>query len=160
MHRSAWQWVAANVPDEPGSVVEVGSRDVNGSVRHLFWNATSYIGVDLVDGPGVDVACDFITYKPKGKVRTVVSCEVLEHCEHWRDLVGHAAEIMAKGGTLILTAACPPRAPHGVDGGEVGGEWYQNVAPGDLEDVLTAHFSEHRIEVDADNGDVRAVAKL
>ncbi|MDB0050250.1 hypothetical protein N9F31_02215, partial [Pseudomonadales bacterium] len=36
------------------AVLEIGSYDVNGSIRSLF-NAQNYVGVDLVEGPGVDV---------------------------------------------------------------------------------------------------------
>ena len=36
------------------SVLEVGSLDINGSIRNLF-DATIYIGVDLEEGPSVDV---------------------------------------------------------------------------------------------------------
>ena len=37
-------------------VLEVGSLDINGSVRDLFSDC-DYTGVDLALGPGVDLAC-------------------------------------------------------------------------------------------------------
>ena len=40
---------------EDASVLEIGSYDVNGTVRKLFAAAGHYVGVDLVEGPGVDV---------------------------------------------------------------------------------------------------------
>ncbi len=48
-------------PDEvkQKDVIEVGSRDVNGSLRSIIsaWGAKRYVGVDIVKGPGVDVVC-------------------------------------------------------------------------------------------------------
>ena len=35
-------------------VLEIGSYNVNGSIRAFFPNA-NYTGVDLCDGPGVDI---------------------------------------------------------------------------------------------------------
>jgi len=37
-------------------VLEIGACDVNGSVRGLFQAAANYVGVDLQEGPGVDLA--------------------------------------------------------------------------------------------------------
>jgi hypothetical protein len=37
------------------SVLEIGSYYVNGSVRKVFVSAGRYVGVDLIEGSGVDV---------------------------------------------------------------------------------------------------------
>ena len=39
------------------TVLEVGSYDVNGSIRSVF-EVSDYLGIDLVEGPGVDVVGD------------------------------------------------------------------------------------------------------
>jgi SAM-dependent methyltransferase len=44
--------------DPTWEVLELGSKDFNGSVRPLFNNVKEYIGVDMQDGPGVDLVCD------------------------------------------------------------------------------------------------------
>ena len=36
-------------------VLEIGSYDVNGSVRSNFKHVQEYVGVDLIPGPSVDV---------------------------------------------------------------------------------------------------------
>jgi hypothetical protein len=38
------------------SVLEVGSLNINGTVRDFF-DAKEYVGVDLIEGPGVDRVC-------------------------------------------------------------------------------------------------------
>lgn len=157
MHPAARQWVHAHVPVEPGDVIEVGGRDVNGGVRDLFHAATSYTSVDPAGGNGVDVREDFLKYDHDGPADVVVCCEVAEHVENWRDILEHAAVSLRKGGTLIFTAATEPRPPHSVDGCSLkGGEWYENINPGDLRDCLTGSFKS--VTVDVLNDDVRAVA--
>jgi hypothetical protein len=47
------------MPAVNGPVLEIGSRDYGSttSVRDLY-RGNEYVGVDLSDGPGVDVVCD------------------------------------------------------------------------------------------------------
>ena len=155
MHAEARGWVAAHASGEV--VVEVGGRDINGSVRDLFPGA-DYTTTDIYDGPGVDVVGDFRDYKPKRKADTVVCCEVAEHTPDWPALIAHAADILKVGGKIIFTAAGPGRAPHsGFDGADLkDGEFYENVKPEKLRGVLRGHFTD--IEVDVLGDDVRAVA--
>ena len=58
------------------AVLEIGSYDVNGSIRSLF-DTEHYVGVDLVAGPGVDVVADgqSVDY-PDATFDVVLSCEV------------------------------------------------------------------------------------
>src|SRR5208283_1437369 len=65
-----------------GRVLEVGSMDINGSIRPAFGDASEYIGIDLTPGPGVDrvmSAHDLDQAWPAGWFDTVVCCEMLEH---------------------------------------------------------------------------------
>lgn len=151
MHDAAYEWVAQHAIG--GSVLEIGGRDINGSVRCLF--GSEYTSIDLVDGPGVDVVADVTEYEPRDEFDVVVCCEVLEHTE--ADIIGAAHRLLRKGGTLIFTAAGPGRAPHSaVDGGLLR-QWevYRNID----RDFLVAKllgFSTFTIDVAGD--DIRAVA--
>lgn len=156
MHAAALEWVAEHAPAHPVTVIDIGGRDVNGTVRHLF-NATGFTSVDLFPGPAVDIVADFcdVVLDP---VDVVVCCEVAEHTWSWPNIVARASETLRPGGTFIFTAAGPERAPHSaLDGGQVrDGEWYENIEPDVLDTVLSKYFARHEIDVYRD--DIRAVA--
>jgi hypothetical protein len=64
-------------------VLEVGSLDINGSVRQFF-TGCEYIGIDLGQGRGVDVVCQGQDYDaPDNTFNTVISCECFEHNPDW-----------------------------------------------------------------------------
>lgn len=155
MHAAAYDFVAEHAIPQPCRVLEIGSRNVNGSVRPLF-SSCEYVGLDVREGEGVDVVADVCEYKAN-KFDVVVCCEVLEHAKNWRDLIDAADRLIKKGGTLILTAAGPGRAPHSAfDGAELrAGEHYANIAPKELEAALKGWA---KVEVDVLGTDVRAVA--
>jgi SAM-dependent methyltransferase len=161
LHSEAYDWVlhAVDKADRPFcSVLEIGCRNINGTVRHLF-GTDDYFGVDISGGWGVDVVADATVWRPDRQFGGVVCCEVAEHCEDWPLLVECAFESLSPGGTFIFTAAGPGRAPHsGVDGGPVrDDEFYGNVEPEDLIEALNfAGFLTY--EIDILGPDIRAVA--
>ena len=134
MHAEAYAWVAA--VRSRMSVCELGSRDVNGTVRGLFlgWH---YVGVDVRPGPGVDVVADAADWDGGGqRFDAVVCCEVFEHCpDRWRAVVANAFRLLTPGGWFACTAAGPGRAPHSCDGHPMADPYpepYANVDPADL----------------------------
>ena len=113
-------------------VLEIGSYNVNGTVRPLFGDA-AYVGVDKRPGRDVDVVADAHDYQCALQPDCVVCCEVLEHDPNPEHIVKRMIEWLIPGGRLIVTAASPERAPHGIDGNAVAeGEHYGNIAPTDL----------------------------
>lgn len=111
-----------------GSVVEVGSYDVNGTIRDLI-EADSYTGVDRRPGPRVDLVANAHLLDHPPVLDLVVCCEVLEHDPDPAGLLCRMYSWLAPGGWLLVTCAIDPRAPHGSDGGAVGVEHYANVDP-------------------------------
>src|SRR5215472_4863106 len=84
------------------SVLEVGSYDVNGSVRSLFRG--KYLGIDQVGGPGVDMVLNAEKLTGfKWRFGVVVCTEVLEHCERPWLVVEQMARVLDVDGYLILT---------------------------------------------------------
>ena len=166
MHPEARAFVAAAATRlPPGPVVELGSRDFNGTIRDLFAGAPSYVGVDLAPGAGVDVVADAADWRPAAgepPAETVLCCEVLEHTPRGGEIVRNAWALLAPGGHLVVTAAAPRRPPHSAtDGGALRpGEFYRNVQPPELRGWLEeAGFTVARFEEHPDRGDVYAVAR-
>jgi SAM-dependent methyltransferase len=142
MHNEAFAFVKQFATEDPISVIEIGSRNINGTVRTLFPNA-AWIGLDLHPGPDVDVVCDMLEYTPQDVVDLVVCCEVLEHAEQWEKMITHASWWVKPGGLLLITCAGPGRAPHShIDGCQLReNEYYGNIDPQMLRSSLdTAGF--------------------
>lgn len=160
MHQAVLDWVKGTLSNLPArqQVVELGSYNINGSVRPLFGEA-AYTGVDIRPGLGVDVVADATTYKPESHPDTVICCEVLEHTPDAAAIIANAFEILAPGGLLLLTMAMNPRIPHSaVDGlGVRPGEHYQNISPDELSAWLES-FTAVQIEKHPARGDLYALA--
>jgi len=62
------------------TVLEVGSLDINGTIRDLYDNPIRYVGVDVGPGPGVDVVAngENLDY-PDNSFDIAVSAECFEH---------------------------------------------------------------------------------
>jgi Methyltransferase domain len=140
MHEAAMTWVARHVPMDPlASVLDLGGRDINGSVRPLFPKATKYTVVDINPGEGVDVVADAATWEPDDWYDVVVAAEVFEHTWVWPEICRTAFWALRSGGLFIATMGGPGRQPHsGIDGKFrlLPGDYYANVSPHDLEQVL------------------------
>lgn len=167
MHPSAHAFVAetAALLEPPRTVLDLGGRDVNGTVQDVFPSST-YVVVDLIDGANVDHVADAAEWTSDSPFDCVVCCEVLEHTPRAHAIVANAARNLRAGGVLIITAATDPRAPHsGIDGGPLrDGEYYANINAESLEDWLyDAGFDGWQIttrQVPDHGGDLYAVAWL
>lgn len=129
---------------ENKSVLEVGSQNINGTVRTHFKNCT-YIGTDLGAAKGVDVIHDITTGSYPGKFDVVISSEMLEHCEDWRRALTNMYNNVKEGGLFILTCAGPKRQEHGTHNhtpqdSKFTLEHYRNISVGDFDSVLPAMF--------------------
>jgi len=103
-------------------VLEVGSYDVNGSVRPLVeaHHPAMYVGVDQADGPGVDLvvsAADLVASFGRDMFDVVICAEMLEHVVDWRPCVAQMCEVTKPGGMLLLTTRSPgfPYHPFPID---------------------------------------------
>src|SRR5262245_36813392 len=90
------------------TVLEVGSCDVNGSVRPIIeaHHPASYLGVDGAAGPRVDRVADCVDLAAtfgEAAFDVVVTTEMLEHVADWRRCVANLAMVVAEGGLLVIT---------------------------------------------------------
>lgn len=93
-------------------VFDLGSYDVNGSYRPLFQNPVwNYQGIDLTDGPNVDIVLKS-AYRlplPSRSADVIISGQAFEHIEFfwltWLEMV----RVLKPGGLIFLLA--PSRGP-------------------------------------------------
>ena len=89
-------------------VLEVGSYDVNGSLRPTIeaHGPYEYVGVDIAPGPGVDLLCDagdLVERFGAESFDVVVATELLEHVRDWRSVVSNLKRVCRRGGILVVT---------------------------------------------------------
>lgn len=94
-------------------VLEVGSLNINGTVRDFFSNCY-YIGIDVAEGKDVDVVCEGQNFKaPTESFDVTISCECFEHNPHWVATFANMYRMVRPGGLIIMTCATTGRAEHG-----------------------------------------------
>lgn len=93
---------------EGRTVIDVGSMDVNGTVRGVIekCNPASYLGVDIGEGPGVDEICSvgkLVDRYGKDRFDIVLTTELLEHVREWREAMSNLKNVLKPGGILLIT---------------------------------------------------------
>ena len=142
-------------------VLEIGSLDINGSVRQFFLDC-EYHGVDLEPGPGVDhvgqgqdidFADDYFD--------TVISTECFEHNPFWRETFRNMVRM--SNGLVVVTAASCGRPEHGTSKASPESspftvktwDYYKNISVEDFLGVLDfgKAFLHYDFSIDARNRD-------
>lgn len=163
MHAAALAFLAAHLPRTTTSVLEFGSRNINGSARTITPPDCYYVGVDIEKGFGVDIVANAATVTVGGRPFDIVICaEVFEHTddETCAEICFNALTHLTPDGMFVATMAGLGRTPHSAaDGGPVRpGEFYRNVDRALLESWLTgAGFD--RWDVDVKEDDIRCWAR-
>lgn len=133
-------------------VLEVGSLNINGTVRDFFDNC-AYTGVDVAAGPDVDVVMQGqdLTY-PDNSFDVSVSAECFEHNPHWRETFVNMARMTRTGGLVAFTCAAEGRPEHGTARSDVGSspltvglgwDYYRNLGEADFDESDLAAFSSY-----------------
>ena len=137
VHPEAFEYVERFATTDALTVLDIGGRNVNGTVRDLFPNA-DYTAMDIRPGEGVDIVADAATWMPERQFDLIVCTEVFEHTSDWPAILATAYAACRPGGRLVLTMAGPGRPEHSaIDGGPLRpGEHYGPVAPEDLAAAL------------------------
>jgi hypothetical protein len=147
----------------PLNGLDVGGRNVNGTVRVELPN-TKWTGLDLRQGPDVDIVADAAEWRSDERYDIVIATELFEHAERWQDIIKTMWYHLdpAGPGVFISTCASFGRPAHDASGNHVvpPGEWYANVSPDDLRWTLDKYFDAVEVEYNAEAHDVYALAML
>jgi SAM-dependent methyltransferase len=103
--------LAKNNPEQFNnkSVIKVGSKDFNGSVRPVVTNfakPSSYIGVDVSYGKNVDMivpAEKLVKKFGENVFDVVISTEMIEHVYDWKTVIDNLKKILKPNGTIFIT---------------------------------------------------------
>jgi len=118
-HREQGEYIASvrqRFPEffKGGRVLEIGSLNINGTVRQFF-DANEYVGVDVGEGPGVDVVISGHEYNSEQLFDCCISCECFEHNPFWEETFLNMVRLCRKDGLVVFTCATTGRPEHGTE---------------------------------------------
>ena len=104
------RWAAKNLAKSEitgKNIIEVGSYDVNGSLRYIveLLEPAKFVGVDIVKGPGVDAICpveNLVETFGKSSFDVVIATCVMEHIRDWKKAVSNIKNICKPGGIILI----------------------------------------------------------
>lgn len=101
-------YCAAGITEK--KVLDVGSYDVNGTLRSVFKDA-QYVGMDMTEGPGVDVVgvASAIPF-PDAHFDVVVSSSCFEHDDMFWVSFLEMLRVLKPGGVMYINA--PSNGPY------------------------------------------------
>jgi SAM-dependent methyltransferase len=142
------------------SVLEIGSLNVNGSIREFFKNC-NYIGVDIASGKDVDVVAKGHEFKYQEQFDVVCSCECFEHDEHYKETIINMFNHLKHGGLFFFTCAGEGRPEHGTTRTTPNSIWgtsndyYKNLNEKDIKEVLSMDsFSDYKFFYEPNHKDL------
>ena len=143
------------------SVLEIGSLNINGTVRDFF-QPKSYLGVDVGPGPGVDLVAQGETLDfPDDSLDVAISAECFEHNPEWAATFANMHRMSSR--YVVFTCASDGRPEHGTRRSEPGSspltlEWdyYQNLNEQDFRDAfdIESMFVEHEFSYNPTSHDL------
>lgn len=130
---------------ENKKVLEVGSLNINGTVRDFF-KGCDYTGIDVGAGKDVDIVCSGHIYDaPTNSFDTVISCECFEHNPYWEQTFANMYRMCKPHGLVIFTCATEGRPEHGTSRTDPkdspltigqGWEYYRNLTEKDFRNIF------------------------
>jgi hypothetical protein len=152
MHTEPWNLLVETKAKYPQffslvNVLEVGSLDINGSVRSFF-SMCNYTGLDIGPGKGVDLVQPIHEHLMPEHYHVVVSTEMLEHDVHWKESLKQMYLNLRKGGLFIFSCAGPDRQEHGTTRTHPGdspftNDYYRNISKEDFISILPLDLFEN-----------------
>jgi SAM-dependent methyltransferase len=143
------------------NVLEIGSQDINGTVRDYFEENANYLGLDLGMAKGVDWTIPGeLVELPDQWASACISTECFEHAATWEQILLNMIRITREDGLLILSIAGNGRATHGTIDSDVESSpfttsYYKNLGPDDIAQKIKLghYFKRHSFQVNTEAGD-------
>jgi len=91
---------------EGNSVLDIGAKDVNGSLRRFAPRGCRYVGIDLDGGPGVDIVVNRVSQLPFAACSfdAIVTTSCFEHdAMFWQTFV-EMCRVVKPGGYIYINA--------------------------------------------------------
>ena len=148
--------------NQDAKILEIGSQNINGTVRDFFRSSKNYLGIDLGIAKDVDwIIPGELIELPDNWAEVTISTECFEHCKDWAKVFNNMMRITEPGGLLIITCASHGRATHGtLDSDEYSSplttSYYKNLGINDIVEEIAVglYFSSHGFEVNSENNDL------
>lgn len=144
-------------------VLDIGSLDINGNNRGLFTDST-YIGIDIGNGPGVDIVCRGHEFRDETGFEFVVSSECFEHDEYWDLTFTNGVKLLKSGGMFMFSCASANRPEHGTRRtspkdspftSALENDYYKNLNEEDFSQLpLDEWFSEYEFQTNTNPDDL------
>lgn len=142
-HREQFDFVKTLLAAAPryfnnATVLEVGSLNINGSIREFFKNC-NYLGIDVGMGKDVDLVCQGQDLDhPDNTYDTTASCECFEHNPFWAETFANMHRLTKPGGLVFMSCATTGRREHGTkrttpqDAPLIEWDYYKNLTEADF----------------------------
>lgn len=146
-------------------VLEIGSLNINGTIRDFFEDC-EYTGIDLEEGPGVDIVCEGQNYdNPDCSYDVVCSLECFEHNPYWFETFKNMIRLCSPNGLVFFTCATKGREEHGTHNNKPedspftlnkGWDYYKNLTEIDFLNKidLSKYFKYHSFSVNQESHDL------
>ena len=115
-------------------VLDIGSQDINGNNRFLFFNH-NYTGIDVAPGKNIDIVAKGHEFDPGKQYDVVISTEVLEHDMFWEKTLLNMVKLTKPGKLMMMTCASTGRPEHGTLRSE-GPEAFSSPLTAQIEDWM------------------------
>ncbi len=146
---------AEEIDPKEATVVEFGSKDINGSIREVIPEDVKFVGIDCCPGKSVDIVTrdPYQVDLPTEFADIVVSSSTLEHVEFFWLLFMEMIRVVRKGGLIYIQApSIGPYHPCPVDcwrfypgSGLALERWSERM--GDPVKLIYSHISEYEFKL-------------
>lgn len=160
------KFVADSLPEyfKNTCVLEVGSLNINGSVR-AFFKTESYVGIDVAPGKDVDIVVNGEDNQGMANsMDVVISCECFEHNPEYEKTFINMLRVLKQNGLFIMTCATYGRKQHGTSLKNPndspltvgkGQDYYKNLIAEDFNFIKIDHFfADHFFATDYSSSDL------